>query len=413
MLVVTCGLAYFLALAMLTPVIPHYVEDQLDMGSIAVGVAVGAFAFGAIALRPFAGRLGDQMGRRVLIVGGASVVAASTACYGLVPALWWLVAARIVTGVGEAAFFVGAATMITDLSPADRRGEAVSYWSVAVYGGLAFGPALGELVRGDDRYTLAWLVSAGTRAHRRVARARDTREVERESHERTQLINRAALLPGTVLFLGLIPLAGFSAFMPLYAEDHLGIASGPIFLLYGVLILGVRIFGARIPDRIGGRRAGTIALVFAAIGIGLVAAWPTVAGLVIGTIVLAIGMSFMYPALLLLALQRGTDQDRASVVATISSFFDLSQGVGAFICGAVVALTGNRGAFATGAVTAALGLVLLRTGVGAARVASRVRPRRSAPKSRRNSRTNRPCPGRVRSAMTELGIALEIEHTGS
>jgi predicted MFS family arabinose efflux permease len=72
-------------------------------------------------------------------------------------------------------------------------------------------------------------------------------------------------------------------------------------------------------------------------------------------------MSFMYPALLLLALQRGTELDRASVVATVSSFFDLSQGLGAFVCGAVAALAGNRGAFATGVVTALLGLALLRT----------------------------------------------------
>ena len=75
---------------MLTPVIPHYVEDELGLGKVAVGVAVGAFAFGAIALRPFAGRIGDRMGRRVLIVGGALVVAVSTAMYGLVQALWWL-----------------------------------------------------------------------------------------------------------------------------------------------------------------------------------------------------------------------------------------------------------------------------------------------------------------------------------
>ena len=45
----TCGLCYFLALAMLTPVLPHYVEDSLGHGSVAVGVAVGAFAVGAIA----------------------------------------------------------------------------------------------------------------------------------------------------------------------------------------------------------------------------------------------------------------------------------------------------------------------------------------------------------------------------
>ena len=69
----------------------------------------------------------------------------------------------------------------------------------------------------------------------------------------------------------------------------------------------------------------------------------------VGTVVFAIGMSLLYPALLLLALQSASDADRASVVATVSSFFDLSQGVGAFICGAVAAATGNRGAFATGA----------------------------------------------------------------
>ena len=48
MLVVTCGLFYFLALAMLTPVIPHYVKDSLHDNGVAVGAAVGAFAVGAI-----------------------------------------------------------------------------------------------------------------------------------------------------------------------------------------------------------------------------------------------------------------------------------------------------------------------------------------------------------------------------
>jgi hypothetical protein len=103
-----------------------------------------------------------------------------------------------------------------------------------------------------------------------------------------------------------------------------------------------------------------MALALAAVGIGVVAAWPTVVGLVVGTAVLAAGMSLMYPALLLLALVGVGDADRASVVGTFSSFFDASQGVGAFICGAVVAVSGNRGAFTTGAVAAAFGLVLLR-----------------------------------------------------
>ena len=189
-----------------------------------------------------------------------------------------------------------------------------------------------------------------------------TVEVPREITEppTKHLLHRAAIKPGTVLFLGLIPLAGFSAFMPLYATHQLHIDSGPIFLLYGILILAVRIVGARLPDRLGGRDAGAMALALAALGIGIVAAWPTVVGLVVGTVVLAAGMSLMYPALLLLALVGIGDADRGAVVGTFSSFFDASQGVGAFVCGAVVAVSGNRGAFTTGAVTATLGLILLR-----------------------------------------------------
>ncbi|HET9729874.1 MAG TPA: MFS transporter, partial [Acidimicrobiia bacterium] len=203
-LVVTCGLFYFMALAMLTPVLPHYVEDSLGNGSVAVGIAVGAFALGAISLRLVAGRIGDRIGRRVLIIGGAAIVAGSTALYGLIHALWWIITMRIVTGFGEAGFFVGAATMITDLSPVERRGEAVSYWSVAVYGGLSFGPALGDALRGDNRYGLTFAVSALLAAVAAILGA-FTVEVPRDHDlpESTPLLHRAAVRPGTVLFLGL------------------------------------------------------------------------------------------------------------------------------------------------------------------------------------------------------------------
>jgi MFS family permease len=360
-LVVACGLCYFIALAMLTPVLPHYVEDKLHNGSLAVGVAVGAFAFGAIALRAFAGRAGDAIGRRVLIIFGAAVVAISTAFYGLIPSLWWLVTMRVVTGFGEAGFFVGAATMVTDLAPVERRGEALSYWSVAVYGGLSFGPAIGDFLRGGGRYALTFGVSC---AFATVAALLGlaTRDVprEREATAPTKLFNRAALRPGSVLFLGLIPLAAFTAFIPLYV-DGLGVSAGLIFLLYGTVILGVRIFGARIPDRVGARRTATVALAVTGTGIGIVAAWATVAGLVVGTIVFALGMSLLYPALLVLALRDAPDSERGSVVGTFSSFFDAATGFGALLAGAIAAVTGNRGAFAAGAVACLFGLVVLRT----------------------------------------------------
>jgi MFS family permease len=367
-----------MAVGMLIPVVPQYVKGPLGGGNVGVGVAVGSLFVGAVLLRPYAGRVGDRFGRRVLIIGGALIVAVTTAFYGAVDALPYLVLIRLLSGIGEAAFFVGAATMITDLAPEHRRGEAVSYWSVAVYGGLAFGPALGETVLGDDRFITAWAVSASLAL---LAAVLGTITVETSRgvppEPPGKLLHRAALAPGSVLFLGLIGLAGFTAFVPLYVRElDLGGADW-IFLLYGGLILCVRIVGARLPDILGGRVAATIALSCGAAGLTLMAGWRSVAGLVLGTAVFAAGMSLLYPALMLLALTAVPEHERGSVVGTFSSFFDLSQGLGALILGGVAALAGYRGAFAGGAVAAAAGVVLLQLRIGLTS-RGRAKPRPSA-----------------------------------
>jgi MFS family permease len=364
LLVTASGLAYFLALGMLLPVLPVYVEHSLHGDSAEVGIAVGAFAVGAVLLRPSAGRLGDRFGRRVLVVGGAATVALSIFLYVLTNALVPLVLARLLTGIGEAAFFVGAGTMITDLAPVERRGEAISYWSVAVYGGLSFGPALGELVLAHHEYHRVWAV-AGCLALVATALGVMTTETAavRATGPSGPLMHRAALAPGSILFLGLLGLAGYTAFVPLYVGDvHLG-NSQLVFLVYGCLILAVRILGARLPDRLGPVRAGTGALGFGAAGLVVVGAWPTVAGLFLGTAVFAIGMSLLYPALLTLALQGVDERERASVVGTFSTFFDLSQGLGALVLGGVAQVGGYRATFIAGAFGGCIGLALLRGGL--------------------------------------------------
>lgn len=368
-LIVVTGLLYFIGLAMLNPVFGPYVKDHLGRNDDAVGFAAGAFAVGAIVLRPGIGRVGDRLGRRPLLIGGAFVVAVATALYGAVDSFGWFVAMRMLAGLGEAAFFVGAATMITDRAPVERRGEAVSYWSIAVYGGLAFGPWLGEQVLGpnDDRFAASWAVAAGFAAVA-VIIGMATREAD-DRPEAPQrggpLVHRRAIGPGFVLFCGFVSLAGWQGFVKLYARDDLGTNDvGGVFLLYGVLILGIRVLGARLPDRLGAHRAGTGALAFGAAGIGIVAAWPTVAGLYVGTFVFALGQSLAYPALLVLALHGVDDSERGSVVGTFSSFFDLSMGIGGVICGLVADQLGYREMFAVGVAFALGGLAYLRVAPG-------------------------------------------------
>src|SRR6476619_435170 len=98
---------------MLLPVVPLFVKHELLGNNLAVGIVVGAFAVGAVVVRPYAGRIGDRYGRRVLIVGGALIVGVSAVLYHLATIEAVLIGVRVIGGVGEAAFFVGAGTMIT------------------------------------------------------------------------------------------------------------------------------------------------------------------------------------------------------------------------------------------------------------------------------------------------------------
>ena len=126
-----------------------------------------------------------------------------------------------------------------------------------------------------------------------------------------------------------------------------------------VLVLLIRLIGACVPDSLGGARTGTIALIATASGMLLMAAWGSAAGLMSGVAVFSVGQAFLYPSMLLLALDRTSVTERASAVGTVSSCFDLSQGIGSLLVGGVAAFFGYRGAFAAGAVACGIGLVLL------------------------------------------------------
>ena len=65
------------------------------------------------------------------------------------------------TGIGEGLLLVGAATIVMDLAPEHRRGEALSLYSLGLWGGLALGPLVGELALGEDRFDAVWLLASG------------------------------------------------------------------------------------------------------------------------------------------------------------------------------------------------------------------------------------------------------------
>lgn len=350
-----------LSIGMLLPVVPVFTSGPLGAGTVGVGVAVAATSVTAMLFQPLAGLIADRRGRKPLVITGAAVLAASIVGYTLVEAPAALVGLRLLGGIGEALVFVATATVINDVAPPHRRGEAVSLYSLAVWGGLAVGPVLGELALGDDSFDTVWVAAAvpSTLAALVGIALTETRPVRLVSTGRPPLVHRAALVPGLVLVLAMIGFASMAAFAPLYARE-LGLdGAGLVFALNAVIVVGVRSVGRKIPDRFGSRRTATAAMILASAGLATIAVVHRPSGLYAGTAVLALGQALVFPALMTIVVSTAPEQGRSSAVGSFTACADLGYAVGAVTLGAVAAATGYRGVFAVAAVAVAAGLLPL------------------------------------------------------
>jgi MFS family permease len=372
------SLAYFTAAGMLLPALPRLVVETLGGGNAAVGVVFGAFSVSAVLLRPAAGIYGDRRGRRPLMLVGAALFAASVLAYGSVTTAAPLVALRLVGGAGEAMFFVGMVTTVTDLAPAERRGEAMSLASLALYLGIGIGPLLAELVAARAGLAAVWLVAAGAAiaAVALTARVPETRPLQPtpvgDPAAGRRLVHPAGLLPGIVLLASIVGMAGFLAFVPLHVLDIGMDGSGAILLVFAGVVVLIRSVGARLPDRLGPARAIRAALTLSVIGLVVVGTWHAPTGSVVGAVVLAAGIALLTPSVFALAVADVPADERGQVMATTSAFIDIAFGVGPLGMGLVAASLGRPAVFLAGAASAAAGLALVAaTHLGRSRPASR------------------------------------------
>ncbi len=358
-------LVFFIYVGTMVPVLPRYVEHELGGGEAAIGLTLASFSIAAIAARPLIGAVGERRGRRTLMVGGALLAGVCGLFLAAATSLPGVLVLRAGAGVGEAAIFVGAATLIADMSPSHRRAEAASYFSVAVFGGIGIGPIVGELLLGDDRFATTFIAAslfsflAAATSLLAPNRVRGVAVIPADAKVRR--FHPAALAPGAVLALGVGAFATFSAFVPTHTDDlGMGGASA-VFLIYSVVCLVVRILGARAPERLGLSRAVGSALVLEAIALALIGLVDSSLGLYLGAAIIGLGLALFYPALMAYTVNAVPETERTSVIATFTMFFEVGVAGGGLLLGALAEATGGgpRTAFLGGALTAIAGLVVL------------------------------------------------------
>jgi EmrB/QacA subfamily drug resistance transporter len=98
------------------------------------------------------GRLGDLFDRRRLLLTGLILFAVASVLCGVAPALWLLIAARAVQGLGAAIMLALTLAFVGDTVPKEKSGRAMGLLGTMSATGTAFGPSLGGVLIA----TLGW-----------------------------------------------------------------------------------------------------------------------------------------------------------------------------------------------------------------------------------------------------------------
>jgi MFS family permease len=93
-----------------------------------------------------AGRLGDALGRRRLLLCGLVLFMLTSLLCAASRTLSLLIAARVIQGAGAAAMVALSVAMVGDAAPTGRTGRAMGLLGASSAAGTALGPALGGII---------------------------------------------------------------------------------------------------------------------------------------------------------------------------------------------------------------------------------------------------------------------------
>ncbi|HEV2784964.1 MAG TPA: MFS transporter, partial [Solirubrobacteraceae bacterium] len=143
---------------MLAVALPDIASDT-GGGVAASSWLVTSYVVAMATLGPFAGRLGDRIGRRRVLLWGLFAFAAASAAAGLAPSLELLIGARLGQAIAGSLVFPNAIALLRDALPEGRRAAGFGLLGSAIGAAAAVGPALGGVLVGALGWRAIFLVN--------------------------------------------------------------------------------------------------------------------------------------------------------------------------------------------------------------------------------------------------------------
>ncbi len=324
---------------MMIPELPFFLTSL--GGADYKGLIISLFTLTAMISRPFSGKLADRIGRKPVIMAGSLVCFFCSMAYPFLSTVFGFLLLRLVHGFSTGFTPTGQAAYLSDIIPADRRGEAMGFLGTASTLGMAGGPALGGWL--STTFTIdamsfcssAFAILSSTI----VLTIKETVVDKHAVSWRLLAVRKEDLFEPRVLTPCLVMVMTAYAYGNLYTivpdfGAFLGIKNkGLLFTYFTVASLLVRLIGGKASDifgRVTVLRVSSFMMMAGMLWIGLA---DTKLMLIIGAFIYGLAQGATSPTLLAWATDLSDPEHKGRGVASLYIFMEFGIGMGALTSG--------------------------------------------------------------------------------
>lgn len=331
-------LAIFTSFYFLLVTLPIYILDELGGSKSEIGLIIGVFTISAVLLRPFIGREMDRRGRKNMLVAGSLVFLLSTLLYNYTTSVALLLLLRVLHGIGWGAATTATSTLIADIAPPRRRGEAMGIFGMSANVAMAVAPALSILLLNASDFPTLFGVSAAIALVSLLLVLPISETMV--ARPKALLFSKEAFFPSAMMFTISLSYGSIVSFLPLFAQEK-GVANpGIFFSVFAVTLIVVRALSGRLSD-IKGRRFVIIpGMVLITLGLWVLSQADSLMFFLAAALIYGLGFGSVHPTLIALLVDRVGERGLGAAMGTFTAAFDLGIGAGSILLGVVLQFFG-------------------------------------------------------------------------
>jgi MFS family permease len=352
-----------LGVGIISPLLPLYAEN-LGASGIWIGIVFASFSISRTIIMPFAGRLSDRRGQKLVLSIGLLASSIISLGYIWANSIPQLTLVRLIHGAAGGMIQPIAQAYIGDISPKGEEGKWMGYFNAAFFTGFGFGPLMGGVLTDHFGMTVAFSAMGGLNLLAFLLVALFLPEVRpgkmAASPPSFKEMSSSGMVKGLFSFQLAFSLGRgtFATFLPIFAGIYLGLSPTLIGVLLAVNILMMsllQVYGGNIADR-SNRKA--LVIVGSLISLSHLALIPLGGNFwqLLGICALGgISGAMATPAASALSVEEGRRFGMGSTMAILAMAFGIGMGIGPLLGGVIADFVDINSVFYFGASVGVIG----------------------------------------------------------